>query len=69
MIDTLASFLNTSADKCVELPAPPEPKFSLPGFCLAKSISSCSVLNFELAGTIRITGVCAIVVTGTRSLL
>ena len=44
--------LNSSADMCVDAPAPEEAKVSLPGSFLASAISSATVFAGESGGTI-----------------
>ncbi|GAB7546620.1 hypothetical protein CS8_063050 [Cupriavidus sp. 8B] len=45
--------LNSSPDKCVELPAPDEAKLSEPGLLLASATSSGTVVTGRLGDTTR----------------
>ena len=62
-----AMLLNSSADMCVELPAPEEANDSLPGSFFASAISSATLFAGESGGTISTLVIEATNSTGSRS--
>ena len=63
-----AADLNTSAAKCVPLPAPAELKLSCQGFAFAIAIRSCTLFTASELGTSSTYGALAVVVMPERSL-
>ena len=64
---TAVRLLSSSTVRCTEVPTPPEPKLSLPGFLRASSMSSFIVLTGTEGCTTSTLRVNASHVTGARS--
>ena len=63
-----AMLLNSSAVRCVELPAPEEAKVSLPGSFFASATSSATFFAGSSLGTASTLLIEAMKITGSRSL-
>ncbi len=68
MMSTLASCLNSSPDRCCDVPLPADANVSVPGFAFASAINSGTDFAGLFGGTISTLALVPISVIGTKLL-